>query len=813
MPNPLNVPITPPRVAFIDPRSGTVSREWYLFFLSLFQTVGGSSVSLDDVQKGPPALTIDEINIAIDRASANLAPSAESTVDQIAELRKTIEGMMTQPRAELGTMSELQQDNVPWLKFDTTPAGFPTGAAAAGTLYWDDADGIKTLNLIMEDSGGVVQQIGEETYYRIKADAAITNGQVIMFTGTVGASGALKGAPATGLTATQNEYIMGVATQDIAHNGWGYVTWFGLVRGIDTTGGAEAWVDGQTLYYNPAVPGGLTKTVPTAPNPKVIVASVVNAASNGSLFVRPTFGSALGSTDSNVQIGTLANGNLLIYNASTSRWENATLTAGSNVTITNGPGSITIASSNPGGTVTSVGLSAPTGFAVSGSPVTSSGTLALSFASGYSLPTNASQTNWDTAYTDRLKWDGGSTGLVAATGRTSLGATTVGSNLFTLTNPSAVTFLRVNADNTVSTLDAATFRTAIGAGTGNGTVTSVTASSPLASSGGTAPNITITGSALTKTDDTNVTLTLGGSASTALLAAASLTLGWTGQLAVSRGGTGLSSLTAGYIPFGNGTSAFGSDSQLFWDNTNKRLGVNNTGPTYSIDTIGTIRSTSQAVFNSNYTSALPVIVACDNAATSAVLLIRKGRDIGAGSVDAVGFDALTASYSALVPMVMRGSVVQLVSGGGEGARVDSNAYLLVGYTASNGAYRLQVNSQIFATNATIATSDERYKEELTPVSNALDLVMALEPVSYKWKKHEIHNFVSGVDVGFSAQRTKRVLANTPYLSNIVKTNTVTLPDGSTEEFMGLADGKLIPLLAAALQELKQQFDAYKQAHP
>lgn len=54
---------------------------------------------------------------------------------------------------------------------------------------------------------------------------------------------------------------------------------------------------------------------------------------------------------------------------------------------------------------------------------------------------------------------------------------------------------------------------------------------------------TPTGTALTKTDDTNVTLTLGGSAGTALLNAASLTLGWTGQLAVSRGGTGTDTST------------------------------------------------------------------------------------------------------------------------------------------------------------------------------------------------------------------------------------------------------------------------------
>jgi hypothetical protein len=54
------------------------------------------------------------------------------------------------------------------------------------------------------------------------------------------------------------------------------------------------------------------------------------------------------------------------------------------------------------GTVTSVGLSAPTGFTVSNSPVTSSGTLTLSFASGYSLPTNAVQANWTTAYNDSI---------------------------------------------------------------------------------------------------------------------------------------------------------------------------------------------------------------------------------------------------------------------------------------------------------------------------------------------------------------------------------------------------------------------------
>ncbi len=52
----------------------------------------------------------------------------------------------------------------------------------------------------------------------------------------------------------------------------------------------------------------------------------------------------------------------------------------------------------------------------------------------------------------------------------------------------------------------------------------------------------ITPAALTKTNDTNVTLTLGGTPTTALLQATSLTLGWTGTLAAGRGGTGVSSL-------------------------------------------------------------------------------------------------------------------------------------------------------------------------------------------------------------------------------------------------------------------------------
>ena len=52
-----------------------------------------------------------------------------------------------------------------------------------------------------------------------------------------------------------------------------------------------------------------------------------------------------------------------------------------------------------GSGVTSVDMSVPIGFQISGNPITTSGTLAVSFASGYALPTTVKQSNWDDAYT------------------------------------------------------------------------------------------------------------------------------------------------------------------------------------------------------------------------------------------------------------------------------------------------------------------------------------------------------------------------------------------------------------------------------
>jgi parallel beta-helix repeat protein len=85
----------------------------------------------------------------------------------------------------------------------------------------------------------------------------------------------------------------------------------------------------------------------------------------------------------------------------------------------------------------------------------------LSTGIGWSTSITDNSANWNTAYTDRLKWDGGATGLVAATARTSLGGTTAGISLFTLSNPSAITYPRINADNTITALSASALKSAL----------------------------------------------------------------------------------------------------------------------------------------------------------------------------------------------------------------------------------------------------------------------------------------------------------------------------------------------------------------
>ena len=96
MPSPLNITNIPaPRTPLTDPVTGLLSREWYRFFLNLFDLTGAGTnpTSLEDLQIGPPFATVDEITNSTDIKIQGFAtsPSQDALLAQIAELQKQVQ--------------------------------------------------------------------------------------------------------------------------------------------------------------------------------------------------------------------------------------------------------------------------------------------------------------------------------------------------------------------------------------------------------------------------------------------------------------------------------------------------------------------------------------------------------------------------------------------------------------------------------------------------------------------------------------------------------------------------------------------------
>lgn len=111
-----------------------------MFFLSMFTSTKESSVSLDDMQKGPPAPTIDDIALLIDQIGVDRLPPSG-----VAEIRAALDviqqELQTAPRYEIGTMAALQAGitglvNGDLLQYDSVQAVWknaPAATVVAGT--------------------------------------------------------------------------------------------------------------------------------------------------------------------------------------------------------------------------------------------------------------------------------------------------------------------------------------------------------------------------------------------------------------------------------------------------------------------------------------------------------------------------------------------------------------------------------------------------------------------------------------------------------------------------------------------------------
>jgi len=367
---------------------------------------------------------------------------ASSTDNAITRFDGTTGKVIQNSTITLSDAGALQ--NVNEINFDITPASVVGGA---GSLSWNSDDNAKTLQLI--GNNNVELKLTQESYYRVKASSAITKGNVVMLTGTLGSSGGLQGAPATGLTASTGYYILGIAKESAALNGWIYVQSFGEVKGIDTSGTpvGETWANGDVLYYNPSVTGALTKNIPTAPNAKVQVAAVVHADNtNGILFVRPTFEPTLNDL-SNVYAPSPSNNDLITWDSTDNRWESTAASSVAVGTATNlaggatgslpyqsGAGATTFLAAGSDGQVLKLASGVPTWSSdVSGVTITDDTTTNATRYITFSNVTTGNETTLDVSST-KLQFNP-STGALTATSLTptnALGAAYGGTGLTSL---------------------------------------------------------------------------------------------------------------------------------------------------------------------------------------------------------------------------------------------------------------------------------------------------------------------------------------------------------------------------------------------
>jgi len=248
-----------------------------------------------------------------------------------------------------------------------------------------------------------------------------------------------------------------------------------------------------------------------------------------------TSGSYLRGNGTNITLSSIQAGDVPTLN------QNTTGTA-SNVT-----GTVAVSNGGSGTTTAQAAINTFAGGVTSGSYLRGNGTnVTLSAIQVGDVPTlNQNTTGTAANVTGTIAIANGGTGSTnASAARTALGATTLGANLFTITNPSAITFARFNADNTVSSLDAATFRTAIGAGTGSGSVTSITVTAGTGMSGG-------------GTVSTSGTVTLTNSGVTSLFAGTGISVNAsTGGVTVTNSGVTSVNGSTGAVTVASGTQAF-----------------------------------------------------------------------------------------------------------------------------------------------------------------------------------------------------------------------------------------------------------------
>jgi hypothetical protein len=396
---------------------------------------------------------------------------------------------------------------------------------------------------------------------------------------------------------------------------------------------------------------------------------------------------------------------------------------------------------------------------------------------------------------------GGTGATAAAAARTNLGATTLGANLFTLANVAAISFARINADNTVSALDAAAFKTAIGVGTSSGTVTNIATGDGL--SGG---PISTTG---TITVDNTVVRTSGNQTIAGVKTFSSQIVGSVSGTAGSISGFGNPSVaaTADTIVYRD-TAGYIKNSYFFSTDDINTNAITHIIAKFGDDFHRSATAAKVATFISGQTMNINGSSAtCTGLAASATTAAAcTGNAASATTAAACTGNAVNVTGTVAVANGGTGATSftanQILFGNGTGA-IQSNSGLVwtgnlgVGTSPAAG-YKLDVNGTIHYTTLT-ASSDGRFKKNVQVISNPLDRLSSIRGVKFEWNEF-INDRRSGYELnkptfGVIAQEIEQIF---PELITLWK-----LSDDCADA-RSVNYEKIIPILIEAIKELNNK---------
>ena len=278
----------------------------------------------------------------------------------------------------------------------------------------------------------------------------------------------------------------------------------------------------------------------------------------------------------------------------------------------------------------------------------------------------------------------------------------------------------------------------------------------------------------------------------------SISSGVTGVLPVENGGTNASTFTEGSVVFAGASGTYTQDnSNLFFDNTNNRLGIGKSNPTATVDISGPSSARAMAI---NGAGDGPYFSFSTSDTTFAD--IGSLGSLSANFADRFNYVINTRSVLGTVRSIHFQTFFTTR------AMVDGSGEFWIGYTddGARGAYPLQINGQPYATSALYVPSDENYKENITPLNKGLEIVNKLNPVTFNFISDTKNNFSEYEEVGFIAQDVDRALSTETFAKSIVKA----ADDSEPTAKMGLMTQNLIPILVKAIQEQNALIKAIEQ---